>query len=90
MLFWRLKIDTLFIYFEYSNCSIFLSTNIIKKNFYPGWFSYLFLLFIFLALRKNIGGDWTNYAYILESRIDDFNPLKFSYRSDIYLNLLYG
>lgn len=53
-----------------------------KKVFAPGWFSYLFLLFVFLALRKNIGGDWTNYAFILDNRIDDFNPFTFSYRSE--------
>ena len=59
-----------------------------KKVFLLGWISYLFLVFIFLALRNNVGGDWTNYVYILNNRIENFNFLKFEYRSEYLFELL--
>ena len=58
-----------------------------KRVFTFGWFFYLFLVFLFLSLRTNIGGDWTNYEYILENRLDDFNFLIFSYRSEYLFEL---
>ena len=59
-----------------------------KKIFLLGWVSYLILVFIFLALRNNVGGDWTNYVYILNNRIENFNFLKFEYRSEYLFELL--
>ncbi len=59
-----------------------------KKVFLLGWVSYLILVFIFLALRNNVGGDWTNYVYILNNRIENFNFLKFEYRSEYLFELL--
>ncbi len=59
-----------------------------KKVFLLGWVSYLILVFIFLALRNNVGGDWTNYVYILNNRIENFNFLEFQYRSEYLFEFL--
>ena len=59
-----------------------------NKVFIPGWYLYLFTLFIFISLRENIGGDWTNYKYILENRLNTFNFLSLEYRSEYLFELI--
>ena len=59
-----------------------------NKVFIPGWYLYLFTLFIFIALRENIGGDWVNYKYILDNRLNTFNFLNLEYRSEYLFELI--